>query len=194
MDKFIADFIQMQKIKEEEMNKILSNYEYINWIINFSKDIDSFTEYNWLYDSLELSEIDKENIKRLGLFYEAIDKYARANFIYPIVTNNESYYQIKIDNYGFEIGIINGQDNIHFCQRAHIEKNGFIDFKDILTNKKQDNVNEIINKLNALGEMIQKTYNEGVPLEAINNTVNKTLNELSWQAKNKSLIKKMRNN
>lgn len=194
MDKFIADFIQMQKIKEEEMNKILSNYEYINWIINFSKDIDSFTEYNWLYDSLELSEIDKENIKRLGLFYEAIDKYARANFIYPIVTNNESYYQIKIDNYGFEIGIINGQDNIHFCQRAHIEKNEFIDFKDILTNKKQDNVNEIINKLNALGEMIQKTYNEGVPLEAINNTVNKTLNELSWQAKNKSLIKKMRNN
>lgn len=114
------------------MHDLFSNNDYIDWLISFSQNINSFTEYNWLYDYLDFTEIDQENLKKLNLFYEAIDKYAKENLLSPISDNNETFYRVKMDNHGFEIGIIH-ERGIHFCRKKVIDKNEFIDLNDILT-------------------------------------------------------------
>ena len=88
-------------------------------------------------------------------------------------------YNIKLENSGFEIGILVGQGTLFFCNRVQIEnQKDFIDFNDILNNKTNDNLTTIKNKLNELSNFISSLYKSGVPLEAIINTLDNTLNEM----------------
>ena len=189
MSKHIKNFIEKQKIEEEEINKILSNTDYINWIINFLADNDSFSDYCWLYNSLNLKDIDVKNLKKLSLFYDGVDKYANENFIYPTNDNNGSFYQIKYNDWCFEIGVIYGQGTTYYCQKAYVKEDKYIDFNDILNNRKQDNISEITDTLKLLSECILDAYNKGVPIEAIKNTTDKVINDIIWQKKDKSKIK-----
>lgn len=67
----------------------------------------------------------------------------------------------------------------------------FIDFNDILNNKKQIYVDEINNGLNNLSEMIMLLHNSGVPLEAIVSTVNKTIKNIDEDKSKSMLVKRL---
>ena len=75
-----------------------------------------------------------------------------------------------------------GQGVLFFCNRVQIEnEKDFIDFYDILNNKKNDNVITIQNKLNELSNLVVSLYKSGIPFEAIAITLDNVLNEINHQ-------------
>ena len=97
---------------------------------------------------------------------------------------------IKYHDFGFKIGILEGQGTECFCSRIEIDKKlNFIDFNDVLTNKKQNNVSKISKELEKITNRIEKAYRSGVPIEAIKNVVETVLDETyeKQEIKRKSL-------
>lgn len=117
--------------KEEIKKEIIEDYSYINWLIEFTKDIGIFYDDDFKYKEEELNDIDKENVKKLGMFYDAINDYADQNIVYPFPCGFGNFYQITHNNVGFEIGIIVGQGTAFFCNRTATGPS-FIDFEDII--------------------------------------------------------------
>lgn len=59
------------------------------------------------------------------------------------------------------------------------EDKDFIDFNDIMTLKKQDNVDKINTILDSLSSMVIATYESGVPIDAIVNKFDNTIEEIT---------------
>ena len=91
MNDFIKKYIQKIHIKENKMKNMLSTTNYIEWLIEFTKKYESFTDSSWLYNPEELSENDFNNVSDLNLLYEIIDHYAEKNYIYPIPCDFGNY-------------------------------------------------------------------------------------------------------
>ena len=102
---------------------------------------------------------------------------------HPTSCNFGNFYNIKLENIGFEIGILGRQGTLFFCNRVSIEnQKDFIDFNDILNNKNVNvNATAIENKLNELSNLITSLYKSGIPLKAIKSILNNTLKEISSQ-------------
>lgn len=83
--------------------------------------------------------------------YRGIERHSSENYIYPTDCDFGIFYKVKLENTGFEIGMLVGQGILFFCNRVQIEnKKDFIDFNDILNNKKNTNVTTIKDKLNEI--------------------------------------------
>ena len=191
-DKFLKDYVAKCNANEREMKIIFSNTEYINWLINFTNDNHNFTDEDWDYFPEKISEYDLNYVQDFHLFYNGIDKYASQNYIYPEYNAFGNFYRIKFNDVGFEIGTQAGQGVYFYCVRIDISDNlMFIDFNDILNNKKQIYVDEINNGLNNLSEMIMLLYNSGVPLEVIVSTVNKTIKNIDEDKSKSMLVKRL---
>lgn len=136
LDDVIGRLIQKEEIK----NTLIKDYEYINWLISFTLDNGTFWDDDYKYKEETLSDIDKENVSKLGIFYDAINDYADQNIIYPFPCGFGNFYQITYNNVGFEIGILAGQGIAFFCNRTATNPN-FIDFNDIVKYGKKENKN-----------------------------------------------------
>ena len=163
--------------------KILSNTDYIKWLDRFTIEHSSFFDKDWLHSPEKISKEDLERVNNLHLMYRGIDTYANKNYIYPTSCNFGNFYNIKLENIGFEIGILGKQGALFFCNRVSIEnQKDFIDFNDILNNKNVNvNATAIENKLNELSNLITSLYKSGIPLKAIKSILNNTLKEISSQ-------------
>lgn len=178
--KWAEEYFAKENAKNIKMEEMLSNTDYINWLNKFTIEHSSFTDDDWLYFPEKISKEDLEKVNNLHLVYRGIEKYANENYIYPTNCDFGNFYKIKLENTGFEIGILFGQGTLFFCNRVQIEnKKDFIDFDDILNNKTNDNLTTIKNKLNELSNFISSLYKSDVPLEAIVNTLDNTLNEIN---------------
>ena len=120
--------------RKERMNIIMSNTDYINWLIDFMKDKKIFHDEDWDYSLQKLDKYNQERVNELGLFFEGIFHYARSNnidsFFRPL---GECFYIKMNDNY-FEIGYITGQGTMFYCKKVSPDED-FIDFIDIINNK-----------------------------------------------------------
>lgn len=162
-----------------KIQEMFANSEYIDWLSRFTLENQNFSDDMWLYFPEKISKEDGSRVDDLCLMYEGIDKYASENYIFPYHCDFGNFYKIKFNDVGFEIGTLSGQGTIFFCSRVSIEdEKEFIDFNDIINNKKSDNVTTIENSLNELSEHVISLSNNGVPLEAITNTLNSTLSKL----------------
>ena len=150
-------------------------------------------EIDKLYFPEKISESDRENVEMLHLFYDGINKYAGENHIYPIPCEFGNFYRVKLNGFGFEIGILVGQGTVFFFNKASLEDDKeFIDFNDIIIGKKQDNVDRINDALNSISSMITTAYESGVPIEAIVNTLDNTIKGITSnkEDKPKTLVRK----
>lgn len=162
-----------------KIQEMFANSEYIDWLSRFTLENQNFSDDMWLYFPEKISKEDGSRVNDLCLMYEGIDKYASENYIFPYHCDFGNFYKIKFNDVGFEIGTLSGQGTIFFCSRVSIEdEKEFIDFNDIINNKKSDNVTTIENSLSELSEHVISLSNNGVPLEAITNTLNSTLSKL----------------
>lgn len=174
------EFIIKEKERSEKTNKLMSNTEYINWLYKFTQDKERFSDDDWLYYPERISKYDRDNVKDLGLFYEGVSNYAQQNHIYPTPCDFGDFYKIKFNDFGFEIGIMIGQGTVFFFNKSILEnEKEFIDFNDIMTGKKQDNVDYINATLDSLSNMVVNAYESGVPIVAIINTLDNTIRNLS---------------
>lgn len=180
--KKLDDWFEKLIAADENKKKILSNNDYINWIIDFIKIHGDFSDEDWLYSEENLSEGDEENVKNLSLFFDVINEYAERNYIYPTSTRFNVTYCIKYNDYGLEVGISPGQGCICYCNKVEIDdESTFIDFNDVLTNKKQPQVDYIEGELHHVSQSIINAHQNGVPLVAIEKAVRNTINSLKEQ-------------
>lgn len=187
MGKLIKDYIDSEKVNREKINRMLSSTIYFEWLSKFMQDKDSFSDVDWVYFPEQLEETDRENVGQLNLFFEGINEYASQNHIYPISNDFGTYYKIKLNGIGFEIGWLAGQGVVHFARKVLIEKETeFIDFADIMAKKVQENVDKINARLVSLSNMILNIYGSGVPIEAIINTFDNTIKEIMAKSDKKS--------
>lgn len=191
--KWVDNYIEEEKVKNEKINTLMSNTSYLDWLINFTKDKNRFCDNDWLYFPERINDTDKENVGHLSLFYIGIKKYANENYIYPIPCKFGNYYRIRLNEVGFEIGILIGQGTVFFFKKVSIEnEQEFIDFNDIMVDNKQERVDQINASLEALSNMVLTTYESGVPIESIVETLENTIKEITSpkEGNSKALIKK----
>ena len=180
-----------KKDKNEVINSMISSTEYIEWLIQFTQDKDGFSDDNWDYSDERLSDIDKEMVDKLSLFFESINFYAKNNYIYSMTRPLGECYQIKINNNGFEIGYITGQGTSFYCKKIQLDvEKDFIDFMDIINNKKQSNVEYIENSLNNLSNVLMDLYDNGIPIEAMIEIFNLFIRHTNSIEKEKNKVKK----
>lgn len=174
-----TDFLTKLLEKQDKLNKIAKNYEYINWLTSFTSKYLEFTDDDFLYSPELISKEDNINIYDLGIFFEAIDNFARSNYIYPYSSEFGGYYNIKYNNIGFEIGSLVGQGTLFFCKRVNVNNDEyFIDFDDIVNNKKLEHTSEVTSDLNKFKDYIKSLCDKGIPLEAIRDTFDSTYSEI----------------
>ena len=197
MSKWVEEYISKEKLKSEEIKGMMSNTAYIEWLNLFTQDKGGFSDDDWLYFPEKISEFDRKNVEKLCLFYEGIDNYAQQNYIYPVSCEFGNFYRVKLNGFGFKIGILVGQGTVFFFNKDSLEKDkDFIDFNDIMTGKKQDNVDQINATLDSLSNMVITAYESGVPIETIVNTLDNTIKEImsKGEDKTKTLVRKQRIN
>ena len=146
MNKWVEEYIAKEKVKSEKIKSMMSNTAYIEWLNQFTQDKDGFSDDDWLYFPEKISESDRENVEKLCLFYEGIDKYSQQNHIYPIACEFGNFYRVKLnkDNY-----ILSKED-----------KDSFINFIEQVdsTNKEYDKIQTLSNTLvNAHEQLKDKT-------------------------------------
>ena len=123
--------------RNEIINAIASNDEYISWLIEYTKEIGVFYDDDEIIDKYK-TDMNIKNAKNLCLLYKAIDKYAQKKLIYPYPCAYGNFYQITYNDIGFEIGFNMGQGTAFFCNRTAVNEN-FIDFNDIIEFNKKEN-------------------------------------------------------
>ena len=191
MNECIEECIAKEKFRNEEINRMMSSTDYVKWLIQFTQDKESFCDDNWDYSDEKLSDIDKKMVDKLALFFECIYRYAKNNYIYSTSRPLGECYQIKINNKGFEIGYITGQGTSFYCKKIQLddEKN-FIDYMDIVNNKKQNNVEYIENSLNNLLNILIDLYDNCIPIEAIDKTYNLFVRHINSNGQEANKVKK----
>ena len=168
LDDWIKEFKLKEQKQNEKIKELISDTSYLEWLISYTNKYGSFCDEDIF--SLYGDETDKTNIGHLYLFFRGIKDYADENFIYPTPTEYGEYYKVRLNYECFKIGVSIGQGTIFYVDKSVIEnKNEFIDFIDIMNNKKQPNVDEINERLNLLSSRFIETYESGVPIEVILN-------------------------
>lgn len=192
MKKWVEGYIAKEKVKSEKIKSMMSNTAYIEWLNQFTQDKDGFSDDDWLCFPEKISESDRENVEKLCLFYEGIDKYSQQNHIYPTPCDFGNFYRVKLNGFGFEIGILIGQGVVFFFNKVSLEEDKeFIDFNDIMIGKKRDIVEQINVTLDSLSSMIITAYESGVPIEAIVSTLDNTIKDIT--SKQEAISKKIKN-
>ena len=183
-EQFTKEFNELEKQRNEEVNSILSNKEYINWLLNFLNSYPSFIDDS-LYFSNNISKTDKINLNKLKLLYKGIDKYCKNNYLYPTLTEYGKYYKIKYNDITFIIGYIIGENSYYYSKKIDGLDN-CIDFDNILNHINIENIESIKIDLKKLSNQIKLLYEYGIPTLAIKECVDNTLNEIE---ENKTLRK-----
>lgn len=174
INELVADLIRSQEL----VKTLISNTEYILWLEKFTISNPSFADDSWLYQPEKISKEDSKRVDELSSFFEGIMEYVDRNFIPLGYDEFGGYVFIKFNNIGYKIGVMIGQGSVTYCKRVDISSNNiFIDFNDILNNKKQENVDYICERLDFISSIIQELLKMGVSEKAISTMVRKALDK-----------------
>lgn len=176
VNKVLADLIRTQELEKE----LVSNTEYILWLENFTSTHTYWSDDTWLYCPEKISKEDYKRVEELHCFFNGIVDYAERNFIptYNDEYGYDTYIFIQFNNVGYRIGEMIGQGTLAYCERVDISSdNVFIDFNDIIINKKQENVDDIEKKLDSMCKIIEELISMGVPAKSISKRVQNALDE-----------------
>lgn len=170
---------QEERERNEKISALTSNTEYINWLIQFSKEEGGFSDSDWDYAKEKLDPATQEKVDNLQLLFEGISRYARKNYIYSSPNALGEYYRIKLNGVGLEISYKTGQGTTFYCRMVPLENESeFIDFMDIVENKKRPEVDRIESGLKVLSNTIMLLQANGIPLEAISETIDRTIKKI----------------
>lgn len=125
----------------KKIQKIFSNYDYINWLENFLKIYKGFSDDTWLYEPEAISKEDNENVLNLSLFFEGVKAYATKNSIYPGHEHHQYYtfynefYLVRYYRCIYKISMMCGQGAEFYCTTAENKNSSstrIIDIKEVI--------------------------------------------------------------
>ncbi len=145
--------------------------EYIVWLESFTERYPVFS--NDLLGCTDVSVSDLRYVKNLVYLFAKVDDYAKKNYLGSFHRNdNESYY-FSFRNIGYEIGMI-GEGESFYCLRVNKNEyyeDCFINYDDIVSERRSNYAQLIDRKLDILSEMIGVLHESGIPLETIKQVV-----------------------
>lgn len=172
MDRYLEKFKNM----EENKNNIIKDNNFMKWIASV---IDS--------RGILFSDDDSDKIEYL---YRAVDYYVNNNYIYFDDGELDNCYYIKYNNRFYEIGIFAGQGIYFYVKLVNKEVNNYIDFIDIVNNKRKDKANDIDNKMAKIKYLIDTLNGIGVPVPVIKSKIEDYLSQIDNRVDTKVKILK----
>ena len=161
----------------ENQKRLVSNVEYIEWLYEFTKKHPNFTDTDWLYDRISISESDYGQVEILTDFFTAVDSYHQKNLLQANAQGYATWYNIKYKDKYFAIGIRVGQGASNFVTvYADFEEMGgepFIEFEYIMENKEAPKLLEKKQALQRLEEVAKLLHNLQVPKCEVEKVINK---------------------
>ena len=123
--------------KQKEVETIISDDTYVNWLNEFMADKERFSDDDWTYNPEEISKEDLEKVGKLYFLFEGIDDYAAENNINAASIYFGVCYNIKYNDFMFKVGICVGQGGFCFCEKIKDDEDvEFIDFNDVIKSKR----------------------------------------------------------
>lgn len=168
------EILEEIKKKIEETKKLISNYDYINWIENFTLSHTSFSTDQWLYFPGKISKEDYDNVSKLSDFHEAISNYCH-KFLIDISIKAEfdvTNIHIKYNNIGYEMGLVVGQGSFVYISREEISEKA-IEFSDIVNNVEPEDFEAKSGLLNTLDFLVSTMKQKDIPISRINSILKK---------------------
>ena len=182
MSKKANEWFEQYKKKQEEKNKfkdtLAYSTNYIDWLEKFTDVHGSFATDSFLYVPEVLSEEDKKNVALLEALYEVADEYADDNFIEATPTDFGNFYSIKHNGIGYFIGFDGGQGASFYCTRLEEPEKDALEYKHLMSGVKLPDTVIAEHKLEELTELIEKLYEENVPIEAIHQTTDTAIQKI----------------
>ena len=159
-DNIMEEVVTNSAIRLKRLNdlkkKVVSNDNYIRGVSEKLKE-----------GKRIVKGLDMDNPSDLELLFRAIDDYAINNYFYSYENDFDSYYIIRFNNKFYKFGMIYGQGISFYSEEIYDKVNNYIEFYDILNNKKSDRVNDIDNKLSKIYYLIDTLYGSGIPIDSI---------------------------
>ncbi len=149
------------------------------WLEQFTKTYPNFNDSTWLYCPEKISEEDYDNVTKLSSLFEALERYAGANYISAGKSEFGAFYTIAFNNAAYKIGVAVGQGTIFYCERL---KNSLqaISFDDISQNKRPSNVCEIDAIFNIVYQDLSRLNTEfSIPWDTILNKISEIIKKNS---------------
>lgn len=150
-----------------------------------SKEIikdDSYLKYieeNIVKKGVLTSDYDYENPCKMEMLFDAIDKYASNNYVYPYGDTFSNYYIIKYKDKFYKVVMAGGQGIYFYIELVNnVDEYRYIEFEYIKDNKRQDNACDIDNKLAKVYYLIDTLYAGGVTVSGIKYLINKYLDNI----------------
>ncbi|HOZ54014.1 MAG TPA: hypothetical protein PKY25_01605 [Bacilli bacterium] len=143
-EKYFSDI----ETREEKLKKeILSSYEYINWLTEYTKENIMIYDRKTLaaYHPKDFDE-NKENLSKISTLCNIVRDYHRKFSIDPLFFDPEQYtYYIKYKGDGYIIGRECGS-LANYCEITAIEDSHhvFINFEDIMNDRRRISREDII--------------------------------------------------
>lgn len=167
---FYNSVCEYERVKREKIEDLLTDADFFAWLDIFTQEYEDFDDGRWKHRHNEISEEDRTNIERLNFLYEAIRLWAEKNKIYPNLREYAEFYEVRIGNTGYEIGIDTSNGLSYFCNRVE-EMPRFIDFDDILADKRVENVEAKLEAWKQLSKIVQTLSGFGVPENAVQDKI-----------------------
>jgi len=174
-------FEQYMKVKEEKnkfKDTLAYSTNYIDWLEKFTEEHGSFATDSFLYKPDVLSEEDKKNVALIEALYEVTDEYADDNFIESTPTDFGNFYSIQHNGVGYFIGFDGGQGASFYCTRLEEPEKDALEYKHLMSGVKLPKTVLVEHKLEALAELIERLYEEDVPVEAIHQKADSTIQKI----------------
>lgn len=173
----------------EKMNsEIGKNTNYIEWLEKYTEKYPRFTDTEFLSKNKNKNAEDVERINMLNSLFDVIENYAQDNYIYITKDSSDSgHYKIQYNNIGYEIGYMIGQQTLFYCNRINNPDDSYINFQDIILNKKQPHTLEINKLIEELKIIINNYYERGIPIEALKRCIYESLKDINDNKEGKVL-------
>jgi len=161
----------------ENQKRLISSTEYFDWLYEFTKSHKKFSDTDWLYDRVSISEDDYSQVELLTDFFTAIEEYHRENLLEANAQGYAAWYNIKYKDVYFAIGICVGQGASNFVTRyenpEEMEGEPFIEFEYILENKEAPGLAQKKAALQSLQDTANLLRDLGVPKSEVDNVIKK---------------------
>ena len=177
-DDKINEYIKkINKTKQVDSFDIIS---YSNWLSDYLNENDEIDLTNYMYNNEDYNKVNLKNITRLDRFFKEIYQYAKKNHIWLKYEAYSCYFYLNINNNFYKLVFDYGQGSNHYLKK--VDKN-----KD--NNTVKPGVLNINDKLNNLSNLINDMYEDGIPLESIQNAVDNVINNIKTK-KEKDYVRK----
>ena len=177
----------MKKMNERTVKENMThNTEYIDWLINFTKENPIFSDNDWNYYKEDLRKEDYARVKALPLFFECIDTFANRNYLASRKNEWGESYCIQKDDTYLVIGYNSGENTSFYCERTN-QQEGSINYYSIVNENIPMRTEYIDNRLQEISEELKDLMIKlNVPVSYIKEMLSNTNKEVE---KEKRLIK-----